>query len=90
MRMISVEEKDGSRMTIVELSKVIDTRFIGFIDGDSKRYLLSSSPEGPIFVCAGGWRNSNDTYLGLLTAVKDVGTFHVFDTAKELYEWMAE
>ena len=97
MRITLVKKKTSEEMTIQELADcekpIACIRGVG---GD--KYMLLFIGNGKyVFVCPtdrsvqNGTRiNTPECKLDALKSVKNGSTFHIFDTAKELYTWMSE
>ena len=93
MKVKIVTEKSDCEMTIEELGKC--TKPIGFHGTDGIKSLLGGCPNGYVFTHydtgnSGEFWGFGTTIQRLLTNSETNGTFYVFDTAKELYSWMAE
>lgn len=93
---IVAKKNDVKEMTVEELCD--SGKFIGFERGTYKCMLVRTNQ---VFVFAfplvakgddtvnGCW-SSDETLYDLLKDNVDDGTYHVFDTDKELHKWMAE
>ena len=92
MQVNIVKAKTGCDMTIEELAK--SRKHIGFETRNRSRRMLAKISSHFSFVATdeggGNYYDSDTSLLKYLQTVAPDGTFHIFDTAKELYEWMAE
>lgn len=85
MRVTIVEAKNV--MTIEDLA---NKTYVGWVGKEEKRHLVRTSDANEVFFFDGCIRSSNPIPKLKCLENHAHGTFHVFDTAKELYLWMAE
>ncbi|KKM05494.1 hypothetical protein LCGC14_1753540 [marine sediment metagenome] len=92
MKVKIVDKKEVVKeMTIEELEQ---KKHVGFVSKESpelKFMLVRPICEGYAFVTGNAERYGDiDGKFKILSKLMFKGTFHIFDTARELYLWMAE
>ncbi len=89
MKVTIVGKKNENEMTIEDLAEC--DKHIGWNAMSKRNQLIRVNDVGQVILVSGKMRQKNQMdRLQLIREFEKKGTFHVFDTAKELYLWLAE
>ena len=92
MQITIVKNKTGKEMTVQELVNETGA-CLGWRDNNTKdrHQLIRVNDDSDVIIIRGVLRQGNPrSRIFIIKEFAEKGTFHIFDTAKELYTWMAE